>query len=277
MQYKISLFYRLCLSAYLFVFAGVGFAQNEINNIEPLAAKSSEAVIFSLKYKNLNLKKAYNLQKAYVKNSVSKGVKIIGYKTGLTEEGSAQKVGLLEPITGVLMNKPLVGDGQIVSLKNTHKLMLEQTIAFRFAHATHKDMTLGELKQSVDAIAPSIELPDVSFSNENYNGLDIIANNAMAYKFIIGKWQSVPENIDNIEVSLTCDNRQVAKGEVNNSLGGQWQTLLWMVNHLASHGYNIQKDQIVISGSLVPEFEAIPCSYTANFGELGKILFKIEA
>ncbi len=276
MKNNTPLLYLSIVFISLVSYASSGLALNEIDSADKKIKKSQEAVIFSSKYRNLNLKKAYNLQKAYVKNSVSKGEKIIGYKAGLTRESSAQKYGLSGPISGVLINEPLSGDGLLIQSNGAHKLMLEQEIAYRFIKETHKGMTLEELKQSIDAVAPAVELPDISFPSTDYNGLDIIANNALAYKFIIGEWQPVPVDIDNIDVSLSCGADLLAKGKSSNVMGGQWEALLWMVNHLSDQGYSIQKNQIVITGSLINMQEAGPCAYTANFGELGKMTFTIE-
>jgi 2-keto-4-pentenoate hydratase len=243
---------------------------------EAASGKNRQAVVFSRKYPDLTVKKAYNLQKAYVRNRVSKGVRISGYKAGLTGKGAPQNLGLSDPISGVLLADPLTGDGVALQLRDANHIIVEQELAFRFSRDIRKEISLEELRESVDAVAPAIELPDASFPDGEFNGLDIIANNAMGWKFIIGSWQPVPEKIDSIPVMLSCNGALLAQGKSNHVKGGQWQLLHWMVNHLLQHGYNIHAGQLILTGNLLRPVDAAACDYSADFGKLGKINFRME-
>lgn len=240
-------------------------------------ARRSGAVNFSSRYQNFSIERAYQLQRAFVHNQVRQGARMVGFKAGLTGVGEAQKFGLDEPLTGVLIHPPKVGENIVINRQYAQGLMLELELVFKLAETVDRSLEMAELRQKVAAVAPAIELPDLNFTGENFTGLDVIANNAMAYKSIVGEWQSIDDlDLDAIEVSLACDGDLLVEGKASNAMGSQWQALLWMVNHLVSHGYSIQPGQILMTGTLTGILPAEPCDYVADYAELGMLTFTIE-
>ena len=96
------------------------------------AAKHPEAVLFSERFE-LTEAKAYQIQKAFVKNSLAKGAVELGYKAGLTNRSAQEKFAINVPISGVLLLPParegLVNP--VFDLANSHQLMLELELAFK--------------------------------------------------------------------------------------------------------------------------------------------------
>lgn len=232
------------------------------------------AVIFSQRMKTLNVKKAYSLQKAYVKNSVAKGIEISGFKAGLMREGAAAKFGLSAPVTGVLIEMPLQGNKFTVNSRQAYQMLLEQEIAYKIAENISTPVTEESVSQYIEAVAPAFELPDFSFNDQNFNGLDIIANNVIAYKLVVGDWKAytqMGDKLDNINVNLVCDGKSVGSGTGKDLMGGQKKALTWMINNLIEQGYTVQKGQTLITGNLLKMSLAKPCNYVADYGDLGKI------
>lgn len=239
--------------------------------------KKAAAVTFSARYKSLSIERAYQLQKAYVRNRVSHGVKMVGFKAGLTTQAAQQKFALNVPITGVLIEPPLQGDNITLELSDAHTLLVEQELAFRIAvPVTHKIKSVEQLKTHIDAVAPAIELPDMNFVAAEFTGLDIIANNAMVHKLILGQWAAADQDIEHIDVSLYCDDQLIASGVTGSLQNGQWKMLLWMVNHLLEQGYMLQPGQVLLTGATAGMHSAAACHYTADFAALGQIRFRVE-
>jgi 2-keto-4-pentenoate hydratase len=247
-------------------------AMVDTQNVSPVFKKQS-AVVFSKKIKNLDVKKAYHLQKAFVKNSVAKGVVIVGFKAGLTSVDAYTDQSLSEPISGVLLQKPMRGDKAVISKEDALNLMLEQEVAYQISAPITKKLTADVLGKYVGAIAPAIEIPDANFAHNDFNGKDIIANNALAYKVMIGEWQKPQsfKNLDALQLSLSCDGKILTQGKGSNALGGQSEALLWLINHIIEQGYQIQKGQVLLTGNLVKMIPAKPCVYQASFGALGNL------
>ena len=242
------------------------------HGVQASSAKPS-AVIFSKKSSSLTVKKAYNLQKAFVRNSVAKGVDIVGFKGGLTTPEAARAMGLESPISGVLLQAPLHGPNAELSLEGTRNLMLELEVAYRMAKPVNEKVTVAELPQYIEAVAPAIEIPEMNFASNDFNGLDVIANNAMAHKLVIGEWQPAVglATLDAMPVSLACNGKVLAEGKGSNTMGGQGAALAWLVNHILDQGYKIQKGQVLITGTLIKIVPASPCGYRASFGRLGNL------
>lgn len=239
--------------------------------------RKPSAVNFSARYKSLSTERAYQLQKAYVRNRVAHGVTMVGFKSGMTSEQTQKHFGVSTPITGVLIEPPLQGSNIVVPLAQAHALKVEQELAFRVSKViSNKVDTVEELKTYFDAIAPAIELPDLNFIGSDFTVLDIIANNAMVHKLIIGQWRKPNRNLDNIATSLYCDDKLVINQTSSKVLEGQWSTLLWMVNHVIAQGYTIRPGQILLTGAINGMHEAKACHYTADFGPLGIIRFVVR-
>ena len=207
--------------------------------ISPVNVDRPEAVIFSKKYSTLSLKKAYNLQKAFVKNSVAKGVDIVGYKAGLTSPQALKAMNLHEPVSGVLLVEPLAGPSAEIHLKNTQNVMLEMEVAYLISKPVNDKITAEKLSAYVASVAPAIEIPQLNFPSNDYNGFDIIANNTLAYKLMIGEWRAQWDftSLDAISVTLGCNKSVVANGKGSNVFGSQEAALLWLINHIIDLGY----------------------------------------
>lgn len=229
----------------------------------------------SISWTGLDQRKAYHVQKRLVAAMQEKGEKIVGYKAGLTLKGAAKNFGLSSPLTGVLFQSNQINVLDEVSLKDSHRLMIEQELAFLLAVDINKQVTdVASLKGHFSYVSSALEFPDLGFLSRP-NGLDIIANNAVNRYFHFGPWQSLPENLNDINVTLYCNNTVVNTGKSHDAMSDQWQALLWMVNQLQGQGYHLKKGQVLMTGNLGALIPAQLCQYRADFSELGQVIFNV--
>lgn len=235
-------------------------------------------VIFSNKYKHMTVKKAYDLQKAFVKNSVAKGADIVGFKAGVMVRAAYEQLGLAEPVTGVLMKAPLMAASHpVVKLNEAISLYLEPEFAYRIGQNIHQPVSEESVVGVIAAVAPAIELPDFTFTTKKFHGVDIIANNVFADQFILGEWSALSvARADQTTVSLSCNGERLTGGQGSDVFGGQMKALVWMINHLLAQGYSVQEGQILITGSIGKRIPASVCDYRADYGEFGSIEFRVE-
>lgn len=269
--------YMQCNVLYFLVFllfSSTAYAQDpEKNKINPKKA----AVTFSANYKNLSVDRAYQLQKAYVRNRASHGITMVGFKTELNAAASQEKYQVSSPVTGVLIKPVLQGESIVLQYSDAKQLEVKQVIAFKANKPIIKPVAdIERLKSYFLQAAPAVELPDFNFVKDDYNGLDIIANNAMANQLILGQWFDTTRDMDKISHSLLCNDKELARSDESHIVDGQWQTLFWMVNHLIEQGYRIQKGQVLLTGALDGMFTAEVCDYVADFADLGQIHFSIQ-
>lgn len=244
---------------------------------EPIKKTHDAAKIFSPRF-NLTEAKAYRFQRAYIDNAVSKGGAIHGYKAGLTTEAAQQRFVVEQPITGVLLQTPkLAEQSPVFLLAQSYQLYLELELAFQLRHDIRQKIeSVEQLKPAILAVAGAVELPDMSFPNNHFNGLDIIANNALAYESVIGPWHKDLQAVNTQAVALWCDGVKVQHGLSDAAMGDQWQALLWMVNHLQDNGFSLKAGQVLLTGNLVALTPAKACQYRADFGAYGSITFSVQ-
>jgi 2-keto-4-pentenoate hydratase len=112
---------------------------------------------------------------------------------------------------------------------------------------------------------------------QKLKGPDIIAANIGAAQFIIGKKQKINNlDLNTLQVTLKRDNETVNHGKGTDALSDQWKAALWLVNTMVKQGWKIKPGDIIITGALGRMIPGKPGKYTANFGSLGTITFKIN-
>ncbi|WP_062262711.1 2-keto-4-pentenoate hydratase [Endozoicomonas arenosclerae] len=224
---------------------------------------------------DLNVKEAYRIQQKTVDLQLHEGQRIVGYKAGLTHKKGQQAFGLNEPVTGALLSDALWQADSDYSVSQGKKLMIEQELAFRL----DKDITravydVEELRSYISEVAPAIELPDLGFTGKP-RGVDVIANNVANRAFHIGQWQTIPDNLDSMNLSLSCNDQTLSQTQSGNTMEGQWEALLWMVNQQFKLGYPLEEGHVLMTGNLVKLLPGKPCEYTADFANLGKLEFTL--
>lgn len=234
--------------------------------------------VLSIQYPAMDVKIAYEVQKAYVETRLSQE-KIAGFKAGLTSEGGQKTFGVDAPLAGVLFESgKIVGDATI-DKSRFHQLMLETEIGFVIGKSITrplKDVT--ELQENVQSVMPVIELPDLGFADmKQLKGVDIIAANVAAKQFIVGQQRAVEGlDLNAVSVSLLLDGQEVNSGKGTDALGDQWQAALWLVNTMVDQGWALKPGHIVITGALGKMLPGKPGKYVADYGSFGKITFEIK-
>jgi|SaaInl8_200m_RNA_FD_contig_121_83386_length_3728_multi_5_in_0_out_0_3 2-keto-4-pentenoate hydratase len=234
--------------------------------------------VLSLQYPDLDIKTAYCIQKDYVEKRLG-NEKIAGFKAGITSEASQEKFNLTQPVAGVLFESGKKDDGAVIYQSEFKKLMMETEIGFLTGKAITEPITdIDVLKDSIQAVVPVVELPDLGFADKNLTGADIIAANSAASQFIVGPGKSVDDvDVNDIIVFLNSEEAKINQGKGSDALGDQWRAAMWLVNNMINQGYNIEPGNILITGALGNIVPGNIGSYTAYYGNLGQISFEIRS
>jgi len=234
--------------------------------------------VLSDQYPELEIETAYRVQKAYVHRMLAED-KIAGFKAGLTSAEIQKKFGVTFPVSGVLfasgkkLNFPEID-------KSMFKMpMIETEIGFLvrkpIKHPLKDD---SELRSSIKAVMPVIELPDIGFTDlKNLKAVDIIAANVSSSQFIVGtEKDAMSLDLNNITVTLSLNGQVVNQGKGSDALGDQWNAALWLVNAITKQGWKIEPGYILITGVLGKMIPGKEGKYAADFGSLGGISFEIK-
>lgn len=235
-------------------------------------------------FENPTRQLAINAQRRLVKQLQDDEFIIAGFKAGLTSKAGQKKFKVTQPISGVLFKQFSIDNPKNIRLKDFRKLMLETEIGYRLSRDITRPITqVSQLKTAVSSIMPVIEMPDLAFAHLSaITGEDIIASNAIANRYLLGKAISHFDDIElnSVKVKLTLQTTKqsnvVNKGTGQDAMGNQWKALMWLINERLQAGFSLKKGQFLITGALGKMVPASSGKYQADFGPLGNIEFTIE-
>jgi 2-keto-4-pentenoate hydratase len=239
---------------------------------------SGQAVaVLSQANPDLDVQTAYQVQKGYVQKRVATD-KVAGFKAGLTTEGAQKAFGVDFPLSGILYDSGKLEGSPVVDGKAFRGMGIETEIGFVIGQSINRPVRdVEELQQKVSAVMPAIEMPDWRFPTPKVKGVDLIAANVNAAKFIAGTprpHQGV--NLNQVNVSLSYNGQVLYQGKGAEALGDQWKAALWLVNSVVEQGYKVEPGHILITGALGKLIPGKPGQYVADYGDFGKISFEVK-
>lgn len=245
---QVFAFTFLCMYAqFVFALVQVDALAEEIYK----AYEANEPLPTLSRHHKLDMSTAYQIQHAYVRSRLTKD-KIAGFKAGLTSDEAQAEFKINRPIFGVLFQEGQMKSQAVFSLSQAKGLMIEAELGFVMKEKIYKKVnSVDELKSLVEKIIPVIELPNVVFESKPIDGMDLVSVNTGAAYFIPDcstNWLGV--DINAISATVTYNNKIIIQGQGKDALGDQWEALRWLVNQILSHGWVIEKDNILITGAL---------------------------
>ena len=252
-----------------------GSADDWADIVQLELARGQPMPLLSVYYDQLNSASAYDIQRALVSHEMRKKRVIGGYKAGFTQAALRIKYHTKEPISGVLFADAAFEDGAEIDAGLFKKPMLEVEIGYVLrSPITRKLHSIADLKTYISHALPAVEIPDLNYANVGgLNACDIIATNVAASRYVVGKPFVLRDlaQVNEIRVALYRDEQVIDSGAAIDALGNQLEALLWLVNDAYAHGWHLQADQLLITGTLGKMNPALPGSYRADYG-LGRTL-----
>lgn len=231
--------------------------------------------LLSVYYDQLNRNSAYDIQHALVTHELRKKRVIGGYKAGFTNAALRTRFHYPDPISGVLFADGAFKDGAVIDAALFKKPMLEVEIGYVLrSPITRKLHSVADLKTYIRHALPVVEIPDLNYGNVGgLNAYDIIATNVSASHYVAGAPFALKDlaEVNGIKVALYKDEQVIDTGSASDALGNQLEALLWLVNDLYGHGWQLQAGQLLITGTLGKMNPGAPGSYRADYG-LGRTL-----
>ncbi len=268
---------------FVFIFSTFAFSSDISNKILKDVWASRENLtplpIFSKVYGALSLDKAYDIQEKFVKEAVSKGEEIIGYKVAFSSPPAMKKFGAKEPAYGVLFKSMLLKNGAEIEHSKYYRLFIENEVAIIIGEDVKGPLSsVDELKKYIKGAAPAIEFPDLRFKElKGITVPDVVADNAGAAIFLVGDMVPI-DNVDvnSLEVVFSKDGEVINKAPSTQAYGGPLKSVLWLVNTLAKRGEGLKAGYIIMTGALGKMVPAKPGHYVEDFGKLGKNEFVVK-
>lgn len=211
----------------------------------------------------VSLAQAYAMQPAV---SLNIG-QAAGYKAGLTNVITQQKLGLDQPLLGHLYSTG------------------EQHAGATLVHRSHSAIEC-EIGIIVDtdgrplSILPVLEFVHVRFASpRDISAANLVLCNLGADQFMLGQplpWHTgLQALIEQDGIRLTRDQQLIQDVSALSSLGGPEPAREWMIREIRRHQWPLGEHTLLIAGTCGDAIPFQPGSYVADYGPLGQIEFNI--
>jgi 2-oxo-hept-3-ene-1,7-dioate hydratase len=256
--------------------------------VEALAARLDEAERartqigqFSLEYPDMTLEDGYAVSRAWVKQKIASGRKVIGHKIGLTSRAMQRSSNVTEPDFGTLLDDMLFVDGNDIPIERFIEPRVEVELAFILKDRLKgPGCTLFDVLNATAYVTPAIEIIDARIERiDKSTGVtrkvfDTISDNAANAGIVLGGRPVRPDAVDLRWVSAllhrngVIEESGVAAAVLNHPGNGP----AWLANKLAPHDEWLEPGQIVLGGSFTaPVFARAGDSFHVDYGPMGSI------
>ena len=165
---------------------------------------------------------AYEIQRLSMEERYSRGDAFVGLKLGFTSFAKMEQMGVHDMIWGRLTSTMLYQAGSELPMGNFIHPRAEPELCFLVKKEINRELSLDEIGEYIEAVAPAIEIIDSRYENFKFSLEDVIADNCSSTAFMVGAWQNINQEIGDLQMDLVIDNEVIESGSSNAILGNPW-------------------------------------------------------
>ncbi len=219
---------------------------------------------------------AYEVQRLSIQRRVTRGEHRNGMKMGFTSRAKMAQMGIDDLIWGRLTDAMLIEDGGELSLSAYVHPRVEPEIAFLLGQELDFPCSAMEALAAVEAVAPAMEIIDSRYENFKFSLEDVVADNASSSGLVVGPWQSLDGDLENLGMVLEFDLRPVQIGSSAAILGHPVRSLVAAARLSAAAGEVLQPGWIVMAGGATAAEALRPGIHVRNsVQDLGTVSFSV--
>ena len=185
------------------------------------------------------------------------GIPVIGYKIGCTTEVMQKFLKIAHPCGGSIQETGVHPSSAALQHDQFRRVGVECEIAVRLGRDLPADEAPFDRDMVADAVAScmaAIEIVDDRYAD--YSKLDaqtLIADDFFGAGCVLGEprcdWQSL--DLAAITAAMSINGVEVGNGAGSHVMGHPFEALAWLATTLAKRGRGLEKDRIVLTGSIV--------------------------
>jgi len=203
---------------------------------------------------------------------------LVGYKLGFTSKAKMEQMGVHEIIWGHLTNAMDQSQNGELDLNSYIHPRAEPEIAFSIGRKITKPLTAREVQQYVSGVAVAVEIIDSRYRNFSFSLEDVVADNCSSAAFAIGTWMDPTTSINNINMQLLFNDREVHQGNSNAIMGNPYESLAALTKLTAARGLSIPQGFLVLAGAATPAaFIDDAQNVIAHAEGLGKVRLTVKS
>ena len=204
-----------------------------------------------------DINEAYDIQEAFHELLLLERGAIVGYKVALPTTVMQQMVGFGHPASGAVFTSGVhhspvtinASDYVHVGAECEIAMLLEQDLPASAAPYDRESVA-----RAVGALMPAFELVDDRGADyTDLYFLNVAADNSWNAGIVLGETVIDWQGIDLVAATgtMTSNGQPAGVGTGGDVLGHPLEALAWLANNLAERGKSLQKDMIVMTGSIV--------------------------
>ena len=204
-----------------------------------------------------DISEAYDIQETFHELLKPERGAIVGYKVALTTTVMQQMVGFGHPASGAIFTSGVNHSPAAIKASDYVHLGAECEIAMLLDQdlpASGAPYDQDSVAKAVAVLMPAFELVDdrgADYSDLFFLG--VAADNSWNAGIVLGEPVADWHGIDLVAASgaMTINGQPAGEGKGGDVLGHPLEALAWLANTLADRGRSLQKDMIVMTGSIV--------------------------
>lgn len=232
------------------------------------------------RHPDLALDDAYAIQTINIERRTSSGERVIGRKVGLTSRPMQEMLGVDEPDFGVLTDRMMVEDGDLIALDALVQPRVEAELAFVMERdLAGPGVTTGVALAAIAGALPSVEVVDSRVADWKIKLVDTVADNASSGLLVLGGRMRKVEELDLrlLGVVVSRGGQLIDTGAGAAALGNPARCVAWLANKLGSFGAGLQAGDVILPGAVHRMVPVQPGDvFRAEFAHLGAVTVRFS-
>jgi 2-keto-4-pentenoate hydratase len=211
----------------------------------------------------LTFAQAYAVQAEVGRLRERRGERIIGYKVGCTSKPIQEQLKMREPIFGRIFDTGCFRSGATLSHSGFANLAVEGELAVRLGNdLSGAAVSEQACRQAIEAVFPVIELHHYVIPPPWSQGLWLIASGGMHAGVVFEEWGAGGSGVADFANSLSIRINEfvVEAVEVPETVIRAIGSLRWLAGQLAQLGLQLEKGQMILTGSPMKLYPVAPGS-----------------
>jgi 2-oxo-3-hexenedioate decarboxylase len=224
---------------------------------------------------DLDLRTAYTVQDAALRQRLRRGEILIGVKLGLTSRAKQIRMGIDSPSLAWLTDAMVLPAGEPLPRKRLIHPRAEPEIVFVMGERlAGPGVTAATAMRAVASVYGGIEIIDSRYQDFSFTLADAVADNSSSGRFVLGP---VGRSVDGLDLFHEACLLEVGGRVVDSATGAAVQghpaeALALAANTLAERGLAIEAGWIVLTGGMTDAVHVTPgARVAAHFSTLGTV------
>ncbi len=220
----------------------------------------------------IDLDQALQLQVAVLDDQASRGMKVGGWKVGLTSEASRQKLGADERPFGFVPAERVLESGSHISSAHVAGLSIETEMCFTIGTDIDDAMiTPDRVLEHVASVSAGFELNEARTGSATPDFFSMVTDCLTNWGIVYGAPGELVDaaSLSASEITMSRNGEEVFRGVSSDFVDDHTISLCRLVEQLARHGLMLRAGQRVITGAFARMPTAPGDHWVGDFSGIG--------